>query len=246
MKNLNQLLVAVIFLTLYVGCKKTTQTNMTPASLNIVNAINGSNPLVTNFSPLGPKDVQSPFVTYYADANQIGYASSWESGSYAGRTYLSLAQTSDTFTTVWSGNLDLPSGTIHTFFLSGDTTRIDTLFSTDLLPYYPSGDSVAGVRFVNLAENSLPMSINIQGNLPTQTEFSGMGYKHISAFKAYAANSTVPGFYNFEVRDQNTDSLLQTYTWNYTLSRNQTIVICGSEGAAAGIYPIIAFSMNNY
>lgn len=244
MKLLIYYFIAYIFLVTCGACKKTTAHYTAGSSLNIINAINGSNPIVTDFQPLGPKGVQNS-LEYYATANSISYASSWESGSYTGNTYLSLSQMPDTMTTLWAGSLNLKPENIYSFFLCGDTTAVDTLFTTDVLPNYIGADSLAGVRFVNLTESSQPMSVNIQGNSPTQTEFSGLAYKQISAFKSYSANSSVPGFYNFEIRDLNTDSLLQTFTWAYTLSRNQTIVICGQEGVTSN-YPITIFSVNNY
>jgi hypothetical protein len=126
----------------------------------------------------------------------------------------------------------------------GDTISVDTLFTTDVVPYYPPGDSVAGLRFINLTQNSLPMAVNIQGAPPSQTEFVNLGYKQVSAFKSYSANSGVPGYYTFEIRAQASDSLLLTYTWNYQVFKNQTIVIAGSATNLNA--PINSITMNNY
>src|SRR6202035_4283604 len=164
---------------------------------------------------------------FYASANQIPYSGFWESGSHVGSVSLSLSQISDTMTALWSGKLNLQLESIHTLFLFGDTTAVDTVLTTDVIPYYSGLDSVAGVRFINLYSGSLPMSINIQGNPGTQTEFNNLGYKQITAFKSYNANSSVPGNYTFEIRDQTSDSVLTTYVWNYNFQKNNTIVISG-------------------
>jgi hypothetical protein len=228
---------------LVVSCVKTNGLSGS-AALNIVNAVNLSNPLVTNFTPLNPKGGAENPLQYYATANQIGFAGSYESGSYPGIVDLSLSQIDDTSIDLWQGQLNLPSGSIHTLFFAGDTLSMDTLLSTDLIPYYPAGDSVAGLRFVNLVQNGLAISVNIQGNPPTQTEFSDLGFKQISAFKQYSANSNIPGYYTFEIRYQLSDSLLSVFTWNYAIFKNQTVVIAGSQTNDNS--PIIPFSMNNY
>jgi hypothetical protein len=126
------------------------------ATLNIINAVNGGNPLVTSFAGVSAKGQPLSLLNYFANASEIAYCSSWESGSYLGLTNLSLSQISDTLTTIWNGTLDLPIGSIHTLFLCGDTTNTDTLYITDHIPYYPISDSVAGVRFVNLISGSTP------------------------------------------------------------------------------------------
>ena len=227
------------------ACRKTVGLLTGTSSLTIVNAVNGSNPLVTDFAALNGKGVIEATLQYFSTANEIPYMSFWQSGSYIGPTSLSLCQISDTLAFLWSGTLTLPVGSLHTLYLCGDTSHIDTAFEIDMIPYYPNSDSVAGVRFINLTSGSQPMSVNIQGNPPTQTEFSNLSYKQPANFKTYIANSNAPGFYNFEIRDIATDSLLTTYTWNYTLFENQTIVIAGSENSNSN-YPIIAFTVNNY
>jgi hypothetical protein len=222
------------------GCRKTSSPENS-AALNIVNAINNSNPIVTNFTEFNAKGILETSLQFYSTANQIPFASSWESGSYVGKTGLSIAQISDTTTTIWNGHFNLSVGSIQSLFLFGDTSSVDTLFSVDAIPFYPFSDSVAGVRFVNLVRNSQPMSINIQENPPSQTEFTDLDYKRLSSFKAYSANSAVPGYYNFEIRDQATDSLLQSFQWAFVLEKCNTIVIAGSSANG-----IVVFETNNY
>jgi hypothetical protein len=244
MKSVKYYIVASFFCSSFFSCNKIGITSSNSSALNIINVINGSNPIVTDFTNTGAKGQTTP-LQYYSQMNQIGYLASWESGSYIGPTSLSISQITDTSVVLFSGEFDLRNGSIHSFFLCGDTSHLDTLFTTDIIPYYVPSDTVAGVRFVNLAQNSQTMSINLQGNPPNLTEFSLLGYRQISLFKSYSANSNIPGYYTFEIRDQSSDSLLFTYTWNYTVFRNQTIVIAGSE-VPGSPYPISVFQINNY
>jgi hypothetical protein len=228
------------------GCIKLLPTQGT-ASLTIINAIPTSNPLVTNFSSIGPKATTATALQYYASANQIGYTGFWESGSYSGETSITFSQISDTLATIWSGTVNLAVGKSYSLFLAGDTASVDTLLTMDATPYYPVTDSVAGVRFVNLSTGSGPMTLNLQGNLPTQLEFGNLGYRQSSAFKQYSANSAAQatGVYTYEIRDQATGNLLTTFTWGFTPFRNNTVVISGSEDPSSST-PITVFQVNNY
>jgi hypothetical protein len=244
MKFDKRVYVALVVL-IFIGqsCIKTNTPSGTSA-LNIVNVVNLSNPVITDFTPLNNKSLAESPLQYYASANQIGYGGFYESGSYVGDVSLAIFQDDDTASNIWSGQFNLAAGSVHTLFLAGDTTSVDTLFTTDIIPYYPSGDSASGLRFVNLVENGFPMAVDIQGNPPGQWEFNDLGYKQMSAFKAYAANSSIPGNYTFEIRSQASDSLLAVFTWSYTVYKNQTIVIGGTFSNSS--YPITPFVINNF
>jgi len=142
---------------------------------------------------------------------------------------------------LWNGEINLKAGSIHSLFFCGDTTSVDTLFTTDIIPYYRVTDSLSGIRFVNLVKGSLPMSINIQGNLSSQAEFDNLGYKEMSNFKSYNVNGSGPGSYNFEIRDQNSDSILTVFSWSYTLEQCNTVFITGSSTIG-----INAYQLNNF
>jgi len=189
------------------------------SSLNIVNAINNSNPIVTNFTPLNAKDVPEEALRYYGSANSISWGNSYESGSYIGNTYLSISQNSDTTSTLWTGEFDLANGSIHTLFFCGDTSSVDTLFTTDIIPSYPLSDSVMGIRFVNLSAGSNPISINLEGN-PNGSEVTALAYRAITGFKQYPNNSMTID-YLFVIRDAATgDSLTQFDFLNAGSSNN--------------------------
>lgn len=225
---------------LFCGCLKVSDKPGSSA-LNIVNAITYCNPIVTNFTQTNGKGQFISALQSYSTANQIPFTGYWESGSYTGSTQISISQITDTSQTIWSGRLTLPVGRIQSLYFCGDTTQVDTLLTIDQIPSYLPADSLAGLRIVNLLHGSLPLTINVSGNSPTQAEFSNLAYKGFTNFKAYVANSNVPGFYSFEVRDQATDSLLGTFTWSYAMQKSNTVVLCGSQSTG-----LITFQMNNF
>jgi hypothetical protein len=235
------------------GCKKNNDQPGDISSLNIVNAIPGSDNLVTNFNGITGKMVDT--FRWYNTALQIGYGSSQIISSYSGATPLSLSQISDTLHSLYAGTLNLPAGTIHTLFLTGTVASPDTLFTTDTPPYHPAMDSSVGVRFVNLSPGSDPISVNIQGQA-NGTEAASLSYKAITSFKNYPAIGAVDS-YTFEFRDIATDIVLATYTLygindglvntntNYLRYRNLTIALIGLPGAASDV-PQTTIQINNY
>lgn len=225
------------------SCHKSNSSITAPASLNIINAIPTSQPLIPVF---GTTDI----IQYFSNTIWIYYGGYYGGvqlySPVGGSNLLYVVQLTDTVPTkekLFSGTLDLAAGSIYSFFLSGDTTKADTLLVQDHIPYY--SDSTVGVRFVNLSTGSQPISVNLVGNAASQTEFSGLGYRQISSFKSYPATLNVGGLYTFEVRDQASGNLLYTYTWSYTVFRNNTLVISGSEDPASST-PLMVFAVNNY
>ena len=239
--KLPQLVVAfAVAVAILQGCHKSNNTITAPASLNIINAIATSQYVIP---VLGTTDS----IQYFSSAQSIYYGSTQLYSPISGANIIYVVQGTDTADPkqrLFNGTLNLLAGGIYSFFLSGDTTKADTLFVQDNIPYH--ADSAVGVRFVNLSSGSQPISVNLAGNLPTQTEFSGLGYRQASSFKTYVANSSIAGDqYVFEIRDQASGNLLSTYTWYYTRYKNNTLVISGSEDPASST-PLQVFSVNNY
>jgi hypothetical protein len=177
--------------------------------------------------------------SFYLQQSPIANSSAGEFGITAGPDTISIVNTSDTAGDLFKGVLDCKPGGIYSFYLTGSSSKLDTLFMQDQIPHY--ADSSAGVRFINLTPGSTPISINLAGNTPEQTEASGLGYKQISGFKAYPAFASVGGTYIFEIRNQVNDSLLTTFSWNFTVRKNNTIVISGLESTGLNI-----FQVNNF
>jgi len=159
--------------------------------------------------------------------------------------------------------LNLEKGGIYTLFLSGsDTTSPDYLFIKDSVPYYPTSDSVMGIRFVNLSTGSGPISINLEGS-PNGSEVSSLTYKGITGFKQYPNNSTTLDYF-FVIRDAATgDSLTQfdfnlvgdtnngygladfQYTGDLLTFKNITIALIGQPGLNA-VVPQSTMIINNF
>jgi len=211
------------------------------SSLTIVNAVTGSNSLVTNFTgSVGSKNASS-FI-YYSSALQIPYGSFQEIGSYTGRTPLSISDITDTMNSVFYGTLTLPVGSIHTLFMTGTLTTPDSLFTADIVPYYPYyGDSLTGVRFVNLSPGSTPVTVDLQGVTDSIPVLSGLSYKTVSAFQPFSANTNaMNNGYTFEFRD-GLGNVLTSTGLNILPFKSQTLALYGN---AANGYAIMA--INNY
>ncbi|MDO6434764.1 DUF4397 domain-containing protein [Flavitalea sp. BT771] len=225
------------------------------ASLTLINAVVGSSPsLVTNFSGNSP-------ITWYNKALKLVYGnwnSTYQQGCYSGQQKLAIYHYPDTSahsTPLFSLDLLLPAGTIHTLFLTGTMSAPDTLFTTDTPPYHPPSDSSVGLRFVNLSPGSNPVSINITGGA-NGSEVSSLPYKGITGFKNYPATAAVSD-YNFEFRDAATGALIGNYDVtginsllygfnNTRLYRNLTLALLGLPGDPASLKIMLIESYTSY
>lgn len=240
MKNIRFIVYIIIIGVLSPSCSKKDGISA-PASIVVVNAMPTSQPIIPVFRTKDP-------IQYFAWAAAIGYGSSLLYSPTSGSNTLYVVQNTDTIPSdpkvlMFNGTLNLNAGTIYSFFLAGDTTKPDTLFTRDNIPAYK--DSSAGVRFVNLSPGSHAISISLDGNPPSQTEFGPLNYKEISTFKKYTATSSMPGYYTFDIIDQASGTILTTYTWNYAQRKNNTIVIAGSEDPSSST-PLNLFQVNHY
>jgi len=243
MKRIIELIAFMAVYLIVLSCNKSSSGLISPASVNIVNAIATSKPLIPIFGTNGS-------IRYFASAQTVGYGSSFLYSPLSGPNSLYIVQNSgvDTLLTdpkllMFNGTLNLTASAIYSFFLAGDTTKPDTVFTQDNVPPYYS-DSSAGARFINLSPNSQPLSVNIEGN-SNGSEVSSLPYKSISSFKKYAATSSIVGkHYLFVIRDQAGDSLT-SYPWSYTLFKNNTLVIAGYEDST-GSKALKVFPVNNF
>jgi hypothetical protein len=214
MKHFFRIISVGLFLTGLIACSKT-KNELEPAStssLNIVNLINGSNGVLTNFQGVGEKEDTTPLM-YYTSAALIGFGTAMEFSSYTGSQPLTIVSSTDTVGSEWSGILNLPVGAVQSIYFFGqDTLHIDTLLTMDNIPYYPATDSVIGVRFINLA--ATPVLIDLQGT--SDTVVTALPYKGVTGFSALSATSTNPstGAYTFEFRDPSTGLFLASYTYS--------------------------------
>ncbi|HEX9511267.1 MAG TPA: hypothetical protein VF939_12345 [Puia sp.] len=230
-----KIIITFLFITTITGACKKSNSPSGIATINIINAAIHFDTIATNFTSIP--------VPWYQNQAFIYFGASAEYGLASGQNSILFVSSHDTSKVIFNGLLNLKAGAIYSLYLTGQAPAIDTLFMQDMIPLYK--DSVAGIRFINLSSGSGPISINLQGNISSQTEFSDLIYKKISDFKSYPANSGVGGAYNFEVRDQVTGNLLTTFTWNFSLYRNNTLVIFGTGGPSS-TSPINVFAVNNY
>lgn len=215
------------------SCKQENNIVSPIASMNIINASPDNQQIVAAFS-----DTMVPFY----NTSDIAYGSYQQYGNPQGNVPLILISSADTSLPAFQAKFDLKAGEIYSLFLAGQSKTLDTVFTRDFIPLY--SDSVSGVRFINLSPASLPISVNVEGNDPTQTEFQGLSYRNITDFKIYPITGAVSG-YNFEIRDQASGTLLTTFYWSGTLHKNNTLVISGSEDPTSP-YPIQVFQVNHY
>nr|WP_295864162.1 DUF4397 domain-containing protein [uncultured Chitinophaga sp.] len=231
---------ASLLMLLLTACAKE-KTAPGTASLTIINAVPGSQPLIGNFSGGSP-------IHYYL-ANQFRYNTfllSNRMSAYSGRQPLAIYQypdTTDKSQPLYNLVLDLPIGSMHTLFLTGTLTQPDTLFVSDGVPYHPLGDSSCSFRFVNLSPGSAPVKVTIaQKNGPPVV--SSMSYKGLTGFLNYPVNAAQEDMV-FEFRDVATDQLITTYRvdgihypapgtnspWVYS---NYTLALVGLPGGTNG------------
>ncbi|MFB9843928.1 hypothetical protein [Mucilaginibacter ginsenosidivorans] len=197
--------IPLLLLMAALACKKDNTAPTATSALTIVNSVVGSAGLVTNFD-------SRTTLKYYSTAQQIGYGSFQEFGSYTGNVPLALSDISDTTHTVYDNPLNLPLHSISTLFLTGTLASPESFLTTDNLPYHLAADSSLSVRFANISPGSNPMSVNIQGSADG-SEVASLAYKSVTAFKNYSAKGNINS-YTFEFHDATTGNLIASYTMN--------------------------------
>ena len=221
----SRLIFAIAALSLAIGfaCQKAKYVPA-PASITVVHAMfNASGTIVPKFG----SDTAGRYYIGPTGGNtmvKIGYGKAQLYSRVAGTTPLSVVPFTDTTFKIFNGSINLQSGDIYTFFLSGDTAHADTMLVQDNIPYY--ADSSAGIRFVNLTVGGKAITINLSSD-STLTPIATLGYRQITDFMKYAATLAAGGGYSFDIRDQATGDLLRTYNWSYPRFKNNTIVISG-------------------
>jgi hypothetical protein len=229
------------------GCSKKNEgvgLSNNAAALTVVNLINGSNGIYTNFTPnYGGKNVTDTLM-WYSTAAEVGYGAFEEFSLQSGFEDLGIASVTDTSTVEWAGAFSFQTATIHSlYFIGPDTSHIDTLLTTDFPPNFGLGDSVVGVRFVELAPNADPVEVDIQNGSDTLAK--SLGYKGVTQFFALPATTANPASqqYTFEFRDMVTGNVLATYNYAYFYwFKSITIVL--SNGGSVGVWN--ASEVNNF
>src|SRR5258708_39699727 len=108
---MKRILIIHLLAALVLGCTKISHSGS--ATINVVNAIDSNNFLITSFVASGAKGTSVAPLQYFASASRVYYGSSWETGAFTGPVSLSLYQDVDTTVALWSGTFDLSVGSIH-------------------------------------------------------------------------------------------------------------------------------------
>ncbi|MEO6524417.1 MAG: hypothetical protein ABIN91_22225 [Mucilaginibacter sp.] len=238
-------IVGMLLIGCIVSCKKNDDKVIPSSSLTIVNTVAGATALVTNFD-------SNSKLTFYKTAQQItAYNSALpftEFSSYMGTYPLGISLLTDTLHTIYKGDITIEPGSIHSLFLTGTLTAVDTIYTTDKIPNLLPVDSLADVRFVNASKGSLPISVNIKNQA---TPFiPSLPYKGVSAFADYSFKKVVPAItsYIFEIRDVATNKVLVTYTLNAStvrLGKSISVALRGLPGGT-GVNVQAASIVNHY
>ena len=237
MKKIIYIIIFCLVAGLLGACHKEPVKTYGNASLNVVNASQSVPGMAVFFN--GIKSYFSVWVGPNYNG-PITYGGFDEFGQPAGNSTVELVSSLDTTHSFYKKTLNFSAGSIHSLYIIGRDAP-ETLLLEDHIPSYQ--DSTSGVRFINLSPDSKPVTINLQGNDATNTEFSSLAYKQISAFKGYSAK--LPFLYNgytFEVRDAASGDLLTTFTWTLKPFFCNTLVIGGLEGDGS----INVFPVNHY
>lgn len=232
--------IAVLSVAADIACQKA-KVVPAPASITVIHAMAGGNAIVPRFGDdttgryyIGP--------TGGSTMVQVGYGASQLYSRVAGTNPLLVVPITDTAFKIFKGSMTLQSGSIYSFFLSGDTAHADTTLIQDNIPSY--ADSSAGVRFINLATGGKSLIVNLTGD-PSHTPITTLSYRQNSDFKKYAATMAAGGSYGFDIRDQATGDSLTSFSWSYPRFKNSTIIIAGSTDPSSTT-PLTVFSVANY
>jgi hypothetical protein len=154
--------------------------------------------------------INNPAVKLGKFRSTVAYASSVKFTLQAGKTPLYLFPTDDSLHPYMNKIISTSAGDIYSLYLTGKLPNIDTVFTKEtIIPRFP--DSFMAIRFINLSQGSVPVSINIQGS-DNGSEITSLSYLAISDFKSYSAkNIGTEATRTFEVRNASSGDLLSTY-----------------------------------
>lgn len=248
--NLGNWLMSIAISIAFVSCKKEAALPVV-TSLTLVNAVVGSEPLVTNFTENG-------HLPFYYGALQVQYGTYNEAFRVPiekEQQSLRLFQYPDTLSSskpLFDLKFQLEKGSINTLFLTGTVAHPEYLISTGKPPFHQVADSTFGVRFINLSYQSRPVDVYlIRGT--GEKVVTGLAYKSVTDYQPFKAIA-ISGNYTFEFRDPQTQNVLASYVFNEVGKdsgnlwrfRNFTLAFIGSPGVTQGDQKQNAFVILNY
>jgi len=225
MKKLNLLSIILIAVTAFSSCKKSIDTvQLDGGSINVTNAIIGG----TRLNMLTTNSVVSANNTISANNYAIMPVVSGQLTLNFGTPAVAATTTVAAKPAVvyFTQNVTIDKTSRYSLFLTGDSLKaIDNVLIKENYTH-TYADSVCGVRFINLAVGSNPISVNLQGS-PNGSEATSLAYKSYSNFKQYPAKS-VNTDYVFEFRDAATGNIITTYDLSTPYFHNITLCLNGA------------------
>ena len=216
----HNLLIGGVFLA---GCSKESSEPVYPvASLNVVNALPNSAPLILvqgslasvigDFWNISPLPYGNTFVLTTPSGSEAFYAVQGNEDT------VSVSSKGGDF--MFNGTLSFTAGGLYSLFITGaDTSNPDFLLIQDTPSMHT--DSTVGIRFVNLSVGSNAVSVDVQGQ-PNGSTVPSLAYKSITSFTNFAATSSVSS-YIFEFRDATSGNLLATYKLSGVNTNSSTV-----------------------
>jgi hypothetical protein len=211
------------------SCKKTEIANPSVAAgqLNVTNAVVGGSTITMTSNN-----------NIISTSNTVG-DNGWATFPLAGgqiKIDLSVPAIAATATSAaipevpyYNGTFSVNNNSNYSLFLSGlSINAIDNVLIKESYPF-AYADSVCGVRCINLAPDTNPISVDIQGNA-NGSEVASLAYKAYSGFNQHPAKA-VNSSYTFEFRDAASGTLLASYTLTTPYFHNVTLCLSGSGGS---------------
>jgi hypothetical protein len=244
---MKRIITAIICSLLLIACSKKEPVRQGSTSLLIFHGVAGGNYIRTNFSATAP-------ATFY-NLNAIQYGGFHPNANLyspvPGTVNINLYHVPDTMPKsepLFRLQPDLPEGSMHSLFLAGTTAAPESVLVKDEPLSLPAGDSAMGVRFVNLIQDNIPVSINIAAR-EEGSEVPNLPFKGVTAFKKYDVKMNLAD-YVFEFRNANTGTILASFTTqgiandgklvaNAWIYKNFAFALVGKEGATGTMAPKI-------
>ncbi|MDB5141646.1 MAG: hypothetical protein JWQ66_359 [Mucilaginibacter sp.] len=236
MKNLTKALFTIGISVSLFACKKSVDpVTLDGGAINITNAVVGGATITfsTNSSIISSNN------TIGSNSAALLPIASGQTAVTVGVPAVAATATAAAIPAVvyYNQTLTVDKSANYSLFLTGTSVSVidNVLIKENFQRTY--ADSVCGIRFINLAPGSNPISVNIKGGA-NASEVTSLAYKAYSNFKQYPAKS-VNKTILFEIRDATTGALLYPtngsgYTVNVPYFHNVTLVYRGN-GTNVGI-----------
>lgn len=245
-------ILVLVLLTGLNSCKKNTGYTA-PASFNIINAMVGTDRIVTEFGIDRSLlyIIQSKF-SVYGDHNMY-VQMSLPDGNHSLTAY-SYPDTLSKDAALASLSLDVRSAEMVNLFFVGDKTHPDTLLVREEFPVHKYGDSTFSIRFLNLSPGSNPVRVEVDGM--AQPVVSNLAYKARGGWNTFSARSDA-GTYVVRFKDQVSGNEIASYTIadagsssdfapNIWRKNNVTIALIGSTAISSGKYAPACFLIRHF